>query len=160
MEFIIRKCRAADIRKLKNNLREEDNRELRKASGHHPYYALVMTYRKSEETWVGMIDGEIACVWGVFHDSVLGKTARIWLLSTAVMEKAPIRVARFTKAWLTKLLKKYDILENYVDDEYTKCKKWLKWLGFTIEDPEPFGAELAPFCHFYIKADKEENKNV
>ena len=160
MEFITRKCKTKDIRALRGKLREEDCRELFRVTGYDPYFSLVMSFRRSDKTWVGMIDGEIACVWGVNQDSVLGRRARIWLLSTSVMDKAPIRVARFTKRWIKQLLEEYDILYNYVDDEYTKCKKWLSWLGFTLEDPEPYGATQSPFCHFYIKANKEEQDNV
>ncbi len=149
MKIEIRKCTGRDIKAMKGKLRKEDCVELEKATGGSPYKALVLSYRFSEKSWVGIVDGEIACAWGVSKQSLLGNRGTIWLLSTDVMGSIPLQAAIHTKRELKKIEKDYGYLENYVDATYVKCIRWLKWLGFTIEEPKPWGRKKELFCHFY-----------
>ncbi len=151
----IRECKGRDIKSMKGKLRKQDIIEIEKMTGRDPYQVLVHSYRKSEVAYVGLIDGEIACAWGVSHESILADAAHIWLLSTPVMERAPVPVARRTRKELKKILNIYPCLENYVDAEYTMCVKWLKWLGFTVEKPEKLGVANGMFSHFYIDNKKK-----
>ena len=156
MKIEIRPAKISDIKAMKGKLRREDCLEIYRLFGCKPYIALLRSYqrsRKNGKAYVGLINNEIACAWGVVKDSVLGKKARIWLLSTAIIENAPVKVAIETKRELNKLMKEYPYLENDVDAKYTKCLQWLHWLGFTIEEPRPLGIHNELFCHFY----KESN---
>ncbi len=161
VDIEIRRCRGRDIRSLRGKLRAEDVLEIRRRSGRDPYSVLVYSYRHSDEAYVGLINSEIACVWGVAQESLLAEEASIWLLSTPVMETAPVAVARRTRSELRKLLRRYRSLGNYVDSEYTLCLRWLRWLGFTLEEPEPLGVRGELFSRFYIKNDEyKEETNV
>ena len=156
MKIEIRPAKIRDIKAMKGKLRREDCLEIYRLFGCKPYIALLRSYqrsRKNGKAYVGLINNEIACAWGVVKDSVLGKKARIWLLSTAIIENASVKVAIKTRRELDKLMLEYPYLENDVDAKYTKCLQWLHWLGFTIEEPRPLGIHNELFCHFY----KESN---
>ena len=150
-KFEIRKCTAKDIRSLKGKLREDDCLEIKRRWGENPHQVLIHSYRESIKAYVGLIDGEIASVWGVAEQCLLSDNYAIWLFSTPIIEKAPARVAILTMKKLKELLKTYTYLENIVDAEYELCINWLKWLGFTIEKPKAIGVNGAKFRHFYIK---------
>ena len=98
----------------------------------------------------------MACAWGVARESILAEESLIWLLSTPVMTKAPVLAARRTKHELMKLLDVYPKLMNYVDSEYKLCVRWLRWLGFTVESPQPVGIRGGMFSRFFIAADAME----
>ncbi len=179
MKIEIRPAKIRDIKAMKGKLRREDCLEIYRLFGCKPYIALLRSYqrsRKNGKAYVGLINNEIACAWGVVKDSILSKVvrnpasstseekeshncqrrlsaARIWLLSTDTMNKAPVKVAIRTKRELDKLMQEYPYLENDVDAKYTKCLQWLHWLGFIIEEPRQLGIHNELFCHFY----KESN---
>ena len=149
----VRKCRGRDIKGMKEKLRKEDILEIERKTGREPYHVLVESYRKSDIAFVGLIDNEIACAWGVAKESILSDESTIWLLSTEMMKKAPVAVAKKTKKELEKLLQIYPKIGNYVDSEYRLCIRWLRWLGFTVDNPEPVGVRGALFSKFYIAKD-------
>ena len=150
--YEIRECTARDIKAVRNKLRQPDADELRKMLGcEEPHFAVIESYRRATECYVGLIDGEIACIWGVWKYSILSDRATVWLFSTEVIEKSPVVVARFMKREFKKLRDRYDSLENFIDNDNTFYKHWLKWLGFTIDEPEPLGCHGELFCHFYIE---------
>jgi len=53
---------------------------------------------------------------------------------------------RETKRLTKELNKKYSILTNSVDAEYTVAIKWLKFLGFTFINKHNYGGK--PFLEF------------
>jgi hypothetical protein len=38
---------------------------------------------RSSDTWAGLVDEEVACVWGLIPPSILGDKAYLWLITTA-----------------------------------------------------------------------------
>ena len=152
----IRKCRGHDIKAMRGKLRREDVIEIERRTGRDPYTVLVDSYRRSEVSFVALYNGEVACAWGVARESILAEESLIWLLSTPVMTKAPVLAARRTKHELKKLLDVYPKLMNYVDSEYKLCVRWLRWLGFTVESPQPVGIRGGMFSRFYIAVDAME----
>ena len=160
MEYEVRTCTAKDIKALRGKLREEDKTELRRMYGlEEPHLGVINAYRRSTETYVGLIDGEVAVVWGVWAPGVFSDNAYAWLLGTEVIERSPVIVARHTRRELRKLMRRYPYLENWVDNDNTFSKKWLQWLGFTIEKPEPMGCSGELFCHFYKDVRKNKGED-
>ena len=182
MKTEVRRATIKDIKAMRGKLRREDCLEIFRLYGVQPYKVLLSSYQRSKKlgvAYVGLVDGEIACAWGVVKESILGKVinssasnstegkeshhcqrrlsaARIWLLSTDVMDKAPVQVAIRTKRELKRVMQTYPYLENDVDAKYKTCLLWLHWLGFTIEEPRPLGIRGSIFSHFYL--DSRESK--
>jgi hypothetical protein len=45
----------------------------------------------------------------------------------------------------------YGPLENWVDARNRLAIRWLRWCGFEIEAPAPYGPHELPFCRFSMK---------
>jgi RimJ/RimL family protein N-acetyltransferase len=50
---------------------------------------------------------------------------------------------------LDKALPLFGRLENYVHAENKASVRWLKWLGFTMDEAAPYGPRGENFIHFY-----------
>jgi hypothetical protein len=48
-------------------------------------------------------------------------------------------VRELSKIYVEKMLTSFDVLVNYVADRNETSKRWLTWLGFTLEEPKPCG---------------------
>ncbi|GBQ07897.1 hypothetical protein [Saccharibacter floricola] len=71
-----------------------------------------------------------------------------WLVGTPSLihhQKAFLRETRF---WVRQWQKRYPLLMNHVDASYSQAIRWLSWLGFQIEPPQPTGLNGALFCRF------------
>ncbi|KON64805.1 hypothetical protein KOEU_17750 [Komagataeibacter europaeus] len=78
-----------------------------------------------------LLDPSIGCPWmiGTIH---LGCHRKLFL--------------RETRRWVQEWRRTHTVLTNRVDAEYSQAIRWLRWLGFTIHDPEPVGVGGALFC--------------
>lgn len=69
-----------------------------------------------------------------------------WSVFTTAIDKHPIRFLKECKTWISR----YDMpMMNVVDERNKKTQKWLKWLGFTLSEPEPFGINGEPFRYYW-----------
>jgi len=131
MKAYVRQSTQEDVDYLCNNLRPEDKQEVIASHG-STKEALQTGLDLSDECWTFLVKDteEIAGIYGVakLDDMV----ACVWLLTTPAVEKIWITFLRETKRLTKELNKKYSILTNSVDAEYTVAIKWLKFLGFTF----------------------------
>lgn len=98
--------------------------------------------KSSAEAWVGKIDDEIACLWGVDQRSIISSSAVIWLMTTKVLEDHPFVFVRHSQIRLAELRKRYHYIHGVVQVENERSVKWLRWLGFTLSEPEMFGGYM------------------
>jgi len=87
---------------------------------------------RSSDTWVGKVDGEIACVWGLIPPSLLGDKAYLWLITTDLVDEHPFCFVRHSQLAIKKLLKEYPIIYGHVLPDNTRGLRWLKWLGVKV----------------------------
>lgn len=134
------------------HMREADRQEVLASSGLAHDVALQMSVEASDECFAGLVDDVPICIFGVAARSLLSETAVPWLLGTPDIEShaKPFLVQSRTvvRAWRSR----YELLENRVDARNTKSIQWLRWLGFTIHDPEPHGPFDLPFHHFTMRS--------
>lgn len=96
-------------------------------------------------------DGKLWCIFGaVPYGSALTDTAILWALSTDEMERHAGALTRATKRYIDHVRGRYPKLVNFVDVRNTASVRWLKRLGFTMEEPKPYGVEQRPFHRFHI----------
>lgn len=147
----IRPMERGHIEAVLADLRQADRRELLLA-GFLPADAVRLSYDHAEAALAGFWDGELACVWGVTPPPVLGDRGLPWLFGTRLLERVPMAFLRRCKPQVQALLERVPQLENWVHADNTLAIAWLGWLGFTLEDPAPYGPYGAPFRHFTMEA--------
>lgn len=123
---------------MQENARAADKAEFWAAGFETPRSAANASLRFGK-TFTGLCDGVPVCIFGVIPQSMVGNTATIWLISSEKINDCPITFLRMGKKRLLELSAHYGMLYNYVDARYAESVKWLKWLGFTIHEPEPCG---------------------
>ena len=134
-------------------MRPADCMEVYAASLQSPLCALDYGVCWSTLAWSWVVDGKIACMWGVggINGSMLDRTGIPWLLSTDIVEQHQKTFLRNYRPYLARMLTVHPVLENYVDARYETAIRWLRWLGFTISDPGAFGVEGQLFSHIELK---------
>ena len=152
MEIIIRHTISSDIDYISKHMRLADKKEVYRASGNRPRRALELA-RKVSECWTGLIDGVPVAIFGCSGaDSVTGRGSP-WMLGTDEIKDHGVAIAGISKRFVAFLQQSYYYLENYVDCDNELSIKWLKWLGFSFDDPCPYGLFGKSFMKFYWKSE-------
>lgn len=129
------------------HLRAEDAREVA-AFGFGPIDAVVESFKNSLWRRAGIVGGQVAAVWGV-TGTPMGVVGVPWLMTTpAILDVSPLVFARIYRGEVAEMLRRFPVLENYVDARYLGAVRMLKLAGFHLDAPIPFGAGRAPFCRF------------
>lgn len=148
---IVRKIKKEDIDFVIENIRDADKREIQDASGLNYKDSLRRIYKMNENAWTGEVDGEIVAIFGVQMASYLTGNGIPWMISTKGIEKHALTFTRHCKPVFKMMTKECKNLFNFVDDRNDLAKMWLKWLGFELLDPQPYGAKQLPFRMFKMK---------
>lgn len=136
---------------LIENIRDQDREEIEASSG-VPYQATLKRIEKyCENIWVAKVDDDIIALFGIECSSEITKTGIPWFISTKDILKHKIIFIKHCKEVFEIISENYLNLVNYVDERNDLAKSWLKWLGFTLEPPKPFGARQMPFHKFTMK---------
>lgn len=132
-------------------MRQADRDECMAGCGLGPYEVLQRSIAASPLAWTVLEGTEPVAMFGVSQRALLSSTGIPWFLGAEGMERAGSLLPRFSRqvvqAWLTR----YDRLENWVDARYEKSVRWLRWIGFTVEEPLPWGVAGLPFHHFWME---------
>lgn len=92
------------------------------------------------------------CVYGVVTASLIdAETGIPWLLGTPELDQCARLFLRQTREGVTTLLERYAVLTNWVDTDYVKAIRWLRWLGFSFDAPKPVGRNGALYQRFEIR---------
>jgi len=137
---------------IANNIRESDRKEV--YASHHitdMKEALMNCLALSHESWVWVVDDEPICVFGVSPGSYLTKQGIPWLLATEKLNENIHSFIINSKIIVDYWKTKWDLLYNYVDASNEASIRWLKYLGFTIDEPAPYGMERLNFRRFHMK---------
>lgn len=95
-----------------------------------PQAAIERSIREANFAWTGLVDGSPACIWGVRQEGALCG-ANIWLVTTPLVDKYCKTFLRLNRQIIPSILDHYGYLFAYVDENYEKSIRWLKWLGFS-----------------------------
>lgn len=139
------------VEELSGTMRPDDVAELWAFSLSTPHDALTNGIRCSDRAMTGLLDGKVACMFGVAPVSMMGGKGAVWMLGSDLIESHPKHFLRRCRRELSIMARNYGVLHNYVDARNTKAIRWLKWLGFDIGEPEPIGAAGLPFRHFEMR---------
>jgi len=103
---------------------------------------------RSVEVRAGLVDGEVACMWGLIPPTILSDTAWLWLLTTDIIAEHKFLFIRHSQRYIEEALKEYPNIIGDVMIDNRPAQRWLKWLG--AEFKEPVGKRIP----FVIKAKK------
>lgn len=147
----IRETTINDVVELARNLRAADAAEMR-AYGHDDYLPhLTRSALHSMLCWSAFADGKLACIIGVAPLSVMSGVGSPWMMGTHVLDQHQRVLVRRTPEYISKMLNAFPHLVNYVHAQNTTSVRWLRRLGFTLHDAQPYGALGEPFHKFEMR---------
>jgi hypothetical protein len=103
---------------------------------------LMMALRISEVSWVGRVDNEVVCVWGLVPPTVMSNNAYLWLLTTDKVDNHQFLFVRHSQLMVDMMLQDYEILVGNCNIRQPKSIRCLKWLGARLGEPN---GEWIPF---------------
>lgn len=129
------------------NIREQDEIEVRLSHGVSGLEAVLDSYIESDTCMA--IEGDNGLPVGI--TGVCGD--RIWLLGTYALTASKNHrreLCLYGREWVDYCLEQTGgPIGNHVYSKNTASIRWLKFLGFTVEHPEPHGPSAALFCPFW-----------
>ena len=81
------------------------------------------------QVYIGFIDGEITCFWGLVPPTLLSDHAYLWLYTTEGLAGHEFLFVRQSQVALQQMLKEWPIITGHVLAQNTKAIRWLRWLG-------------------------------
>lgn len=132
-------------------VREADCVEFARSCGLPLRAALHLGFSEKNVTYTGFLNGEVVVIAGIAPKSGDATVGIPWMVTTEKLADAGLTFLRQVKPIFEKMAQDYDRLVNYVDAENTEAIRWIKWLGFTILDVEPFGVGGYPFHRFEME---------
>ncbi len=134
---------------IAERMRAIDRLEVKAASGSSPLTALTDGISRSTRSWTVMINDTPEAMMGVVD---LGYTGIPWLLATDRLNSISKSLLMNSRKYVNYMLEVNNLLQNYVYAENIASIQWLKWLGFEVLPPEPYGIQREPFSLFRLRA--------
>ena len=134
---------------IAENMREADRREVWASHRHTPQEALTFALRRSELAWTCVVYGLPAFMWGAARTgSFLRHSGAPWLLGTPAILKVRHDFLRYCPHFIAVMQSAFPCLENYVHAGNRLSIRWLKHLGFTVNEEMPELMNNEDFFHF------------
>ena len=90
---------------------------------------LAECMRRSIEVRYGMLDGEVACMWGLIPPTLLSEAAYLWLLTTDIVAEHKFLFVRHSQRYVEEALCTFPTIIGDVVAGNDQALRWLKWLG-------------------------------
>jgi hypothetical protein len=133
----------AHVERLATMMRDADRAELIATDGRDAQDSLLLGISLSEFSRTVMLDGEPAAMFGV---RVLDNGVAVpWLLTTTLLDRAPVSFWRASKAVVREIVAQYPVLIRCVDARHRQALSYAARLGFTIGTEHPCGVAREPF---------------
>ncbi|MDF1565800.1 MAG: hypothetical protein P1V51_22385 [Deltaproteobacteria bacterium] len=144
---------------LADHMREADVQEVRASGGYQqPIDAVFLSVEISAQARTAFIDDRVAAICGVvlvrdgslierYFNRRCSYPGVAWALTSQVVDLHPLLFAAASRRLLEEAdwLAPYDLVCNFVSAENTPSLRWLRWLGFEVLEPIPFGPRDLPF---------------
>lgn len=147
----IRKPTARDVRLLVENMRQTDKDELKAYYNDDYTFAVNTSIKFSTDSWAVVVNGKLLFIAGVGLLSMIGKVGCPWLLGTDAINQFPFEFYKQSKKLLNEVLRDYAALTNHVYGKNATAIRFLKHLGFSVKEAEPYGAHGELFHPFTME---------
>lgn len=141
------------IEPMAAGMREVDRQEIWLSDHKRPEEALARAFEYPGWTCTALANDRPAAMFGLSYSVVLSARACPWMLATNFMDRRPADLLRFGRSVVGEMRRGVKLLENWVWADNIKSIRWLKWLGFQVEEAKPWGAEDASFHRFWMKGE-------
>ena len=91
--------------------------------------------------YIGTVDGEFVCTWGLIPPTLMSESAYLWLYSGELKEHQFVFIRHSQRA-IEMALKEYPTITGVTRVGQPKTIRWLKWLGAEFGSPDGM---LLPF---------------
>ena len=132
-------------------MRQADRDETLASSGLCPTMGLMMSVDASTYLRSFVVDGKAFAILGVGARTLFAEHGSPWLLGTDAITEHQNWFLRETRRQVLIMLGRHQFLENWVDARNSTSIKWLEWLGFSLDEPAPFGVAQLPFRRFEMR---------
>tara|TARA_R110002074_G_scaffold195878_4_gene362455 strand:+ start:2300 stop:2761 length:462 start_codon:yes stop_codon:yes gene_type:complete len=139
------------IRIIADDMRVQDIEEVWASHHHMPIESLMGGWEVSDYSTVVLADGEPICMFGLVKMDLLSGSGVVWLLGCNRALKYKRAFLQVSGPVVDEMLTICPRLCNMVHAKNTISIRWLKWLGFTIEEPVPHGPDGELFHKFFIE---------
>ncbi len=96
----------------------------------------------SSSIWVGMLDGELVCVWGLAPPTIMSDQAYLWLYTTENLKSHEFLFVRHSQRAVEEMLESFPRIVGHTVAGAEKTIRWLRWLGAKFSEAE---GQLIPF---------------
>lgn len=150
-EYRVVEAEEKHLRYVAANMRQPDVDEVWAVAHLTPLAALVRSALVSREPMAVLVDGCPVCIFGVSRLSPFSDVGHPWMLATPEVEQHATALLRGSVAYVRWMREVFPRLDNYVDARNEKAIGWVRWLGFEVDPPQPFGLDRLPFHRFHWK---------
>ena len=140
------------VAEMSRRARRVDRLECFLQTGRRLHRQLPVTFDISSAAWAGYADDDLVTVFGVAAAAPLDGIGMPWLVATPRLERVAVPFLRLNRGYFEQMKEGYTVLTNVVYDENIAAIRWLRWLGFEIGEPHPWGHRRAPFRRFQWRA--------
>lgn len=144
----------AMVESIAADMRQADVEEVWASNHHTPLESLVKGWEMSDLSTVALCDGEPLVMIGLVKRDVLSGSGVIWMLGANRALNHKKEFFRQTKPIIDEMLTVCPRLCNMVHSKNTSSILWLKWLGFSIDDPIPHGPDGELFHRFHLEGSR------
>jgi len=144
--LFVRDAQAEDAEWLACGLRERDRQEA--LASHGPGILATMYGAIAASKGMCWVAEAERPVFVIGCAPVAPGVGSPWLLGTDEVARYPGALTRIAKRHIVIMRATYPVLLNYVDERNADSVGWLRLLGFTVDDPVPYGIEGRPFHRF------------
>ena len=138
------------VKSIADSMRQADINEVWASDNHTPLQALMDGWEQSDYSSIAAYEDHPLVMFGLVKRDLLSGVGIIWMLGSNDALKYRRNFLTLTPLVIDEMLTICSRLTNMVHCKNRESVRWLKWLGFTLDDPVPFGVEKELFHNFYI----------
>ena len=139
------------IEVIATNMRQADVDEVWASNCHTPLESLIVGWNISDYSAIAMVDDEPCVMLGLVIRDILSGTGAPWLLGTENALKHRRHFITQVPAVIDEMLNICPVLFNYVHVKNRISIRWLKRIGFVIDEPLSYGVGSELFHKFHLE---------
>lgn len=139
------------VESIAADMRKSDAIEVWASNHHTPLEAMMQSWELSDFSAVAMCNGEPLAMLGLVKRDVLTGSGVVWMLGANRSMNYKREFFRQSRPIINEMLTICPRLCNMVHEKNTSSIRWLKWLGFAIDEPVPHGPDGELFHPFFLE---------